>query len=131
MPVHRVLPVTVSREIHSLGDSRHANLLDPHFFPQEGDFLVCPIELGLQPEPAVGTIGSPTAAVDGGILGQGNGVDYGRTNILLPAFGKRDLGGSWFVDMIAPLDCRGYHDTLTRSGLRRRLQGGRIGGPGQ
>ena len=60
--------------------------------PKGGDFLVCPLELGLQPETAVGAIGSPTAGVDGGILGQGDDMQYGRPNVLLPAFGKRDFG---------------------------------------
>ena len=73
-------------------DSRRARILDPHLLPEQGDFLVCPIELSLQPETAVGAIGRPTAGVDGGILGQGDDVQYGRPNVPLPVLGKRDLG---------------------------------------
>lgn len=58
-------------------DSCHAGIFDADLFSEQGDFLVGPVELGLESDAGVEAACSPTAGIGRGELGERNDMQDG------------------------------------------------------
>ena len=70
----------------------HSGVLDADLFGQLGDPLLKPFTLGFQAYPGIDAVGCPPMSVGHPELGQGNDVQHGRLDVIVPASWQGDLG---------------------------------------
>ena len=66
----------------------HTGVPDAELVAKQSALFVEPVVLCRESHPSIDAIGGPGACVDDRVVGQGDRMEYGRFNAVLPALGK-------------------------------------------